>query len=282
MSLSLLIFFHMKLTRRKFLMGGLLAGSALTGADIFFEKNYIDISRFSLGNPHAESRFRLFQISDLHLNVVHSGLKTLCGSINELKPDLLVFTGDSVDTHEGVQILDELLGLIHHAIPKLAILGNWEYWARIDIDALAQVYSRHNCKLLINQSTQLRVNEKLISVTGIDDYISGCADFQKAIKDYTQGDFHLLLTHCPEHRDRICEEYRENPKIDLVLSGHTHGGQINLFGFAPSMPRGCGRYMSGWYKDKEPHLFVSKGIGTSILPVRFGARAESTLFEIGL
>lgn len=272
----------MELTRRKFLKSGLLAGSALVAADVFFEKNYISINKFSLGNPKAASYFRLLQISDLHLNTIHSGLKKLCQSINELKPDLLVFTGDSVDTHEGVQLFDELLGLIHHAIPKLAILGNWEYWASIDINALTKVYNKHNCELLINQSTQIPVDGKIISVTGVDDYISGCADFQKAIENFKQGDYHLVLTHCPGHRDRICEEYQSSPKIDLILSGHTHGGQINFFGFAPSMPRGCGRYMSGWYKDREPHLYVSKGVGTSILPIRFGARAEVALFDIGI
>ncbi|NBC01413.1 MAG: hypothetical protein GVY15_11225 [Bacteroidetes bacterium] len=64
-----------------------------------------------------------------------------------------------------------------------------------------------------------------------------------------------------------------------VLSGHTHGGQVQVLGWAPVRPPGSGRYVSGWYKESEPHLFVSRGIGTSVFPVRLGASPELPLFE---
>jgi predicted MPP superfamily phosphohydrolase len=67
-------------------------------------------------------------------------------------------------------------------------------------------------------------------------------------------------------------------RMNVILSGHTHGGQINLFGIIPFKPVGSGRYLKGWYHDKT--MFVSKGIGTSILPARFMARAEMALFHL--
>jgi len=67
--------------------------------------------------------------------------------------------------------------------------------------------------------------------------------------------------------------------IDLILSGHTHGGQVKLLGFIPYLPQGSGKYVSGWYLDQHKQLYVSKGIGTSILPIRFGARAEISIFN---
>jgi predicted MPP superfamily phosphohydrolase len=67
--------------------------------------------------------------------------------------------------------------------------------------------------------------------------------------------------------------------IDYVFSGHSHGGQLNIFGYIPNLPPGVGNYIKGWYKDKSPELYVSKGIGTSILPIRLGARAEIAVFN---
>lgn len=81
------------------------------------------------------------------------------------------------------------------------------------------------------------------------------------------------MSHCPEHRDIIAKE-KGNLTIVLVLSGHTHGGQISFLGFAPFKPQGSGKYLKGWYKETEPKMYISKGVGTSILPIRFGARAE--------
>ena len=59
-----------------------------------------------------------------------------------------------------------------------------------------------------------------------------------------------------------------------MLSGHTHGGQITFLGIVPFKPQGSGRYLKGWYKDSDPKMYISKGIGTSVLPIRLGARAE--------
>jgi hypothetical protein len=67
--------------------------------------------------------------------------------------------------------------------------------------------------------------------------------------------------------------------VDLMLSGHTHGGQVQIFGCAPRVPRGSGRYREGWYEDAGPVMYVSRGVGTSVLPVRLGARPEVSFFE---
>ena len=66
----------------------------------------------------------------------------------------------------------------------------------------------------------------------------------------------------------------------MVLSGHTHGGQITFLGIAPFKPQGSGKYLKGWYKKSGPKMYISKGIGTSILPIRFGARAEMVQIDI--
>lgn len=112
----------------------------------------------------------------------------------------------------------------------------------------------------------------------MDDLIAGKADFNMAMEFYQKSDYHVVVTHCHQHRDIIQNQMKDIP-IDLILSGHTHGGQLNLFGFAPFTPKGSGRYVSGWYRDKLPYLDVSKGIGTSGIPIRLGSRAEVTVFN---
>lgn len=74
----------------------------------------------------------------------------------------------------------------------------------------------------------------------------------------------------------------EKLNLQYIFAGHNHGGQVRIFGFAPVMPEKSGHYVNGWYNAKSPYLYVSKGFGTSTLPFRFGARAELTVFDLGV
>lgn len=104
---------------------------------------------------------------------------------------------------------------------------------------------------------------------------------------------HILLIHSPvfvekAHEILLGKESSDSfvPAADLrsfdiryALAGHTHGGQVNLLGMRPFLPQGSGRYVAGWYRDIKPSLYVSRGIGTSILPVRIGSVPEIPVFE---
>jgi hypothetical protein len=203
----------------------------------------------------------------------------LAKKINKIKPDLLLFTGDSIDRKNKMNLFNEYLSLFDQDIKKVAILGNREYRRGISIDKLREIYAQHNSDLLINDSKRYTFGANSISVTGMDDLLEGKPDFPLAIKKYKPADHHVVLTHCPEHRDTILKQMGDTP-IDCILSGHTHGGQIRILGYAPYKPEGSGRYLSGWYRDEAPHLYVSKGIGTTALPIRFGSRAEIAIFNL--
>ena len=118
-----------------------------------------------------------------------------------------------------------------------------------------------------------------ISIIGIDDFVGGKANFKKAVGNLKKSGTNIVLSHCPQHRDIIAKQ-KGNLHIDLVLCGHTHGGQITFLGLAPFKPNGSGKYLKGWYRESDPKMYVSKGIGTSVLPIRFGARAEMVEIEI--
>lgn len=268
-----------KLSRRKFIKGGLLASIGLVIFNGFwFEKYIIDWNYFDISQS-KKNKIKIIQITDLHLDKLRSFHAAIAEKINALKPDLIFITGDSVDSTEKIDSLKEFLQLIDKFIQKYAITGNWEYWGNVNLKKLKQIYSENNCELLINENRTISVRNRKLTIIGLDDLVGGNADFQKAIQDISETETTIVLSHCPEYRDLI-EKQRGNLKIDLVLSGHTHGGQITFFGFAPFKPRGSGKYLKGWYTETDPKMYISKGIGTSVLPIRFGARAEMVEIKI--
>jgi predicted MPP superfamily phosphohydrolase len=271
----------MRITRRRFIATVLgLIPAAIFLDSLWFEKFFIEINEFFLGNASEKTNnIKLLQISDLHLQEVSAKHTRLANKINSLKPDLIVFTGDSIDKENNLPVLNEFLQLLDPTILKAAILGNWEYWGKVDLVALRKVYDQNNCTLLINESKQYTFGNKTICITGTDDFVGGKADIHTATKNYVSSDHHVILNHCPEYSAIIQTELKEI-KADLILSGHTHGGQINIFGYIPFLPQGSGGFVKGWYRDNQPPIYVSKGIGTSKVPARFGARAEVAMFRI--
>lgn len=272
----------MPMSRRKFLRSGILTALGVFFLDaLWIEKFFIEINEFYHGSATKDtSNIKVIQISDLHLRSLNYQLIQLTKKINELKPDLILITGDAIDKAENVPLLNDFLKLIDHNIRKIAILGNWEYWGKVDLLELYTMYADHNCTLLINQSIQLSLRDKTISITGLDDFVGGAADFESAIQDYKISTHHIILNHCPEYTETIVEKMNDKIKADFILSGHTHGGQLNFFGYIPYLPKGSGKYLKGWYDKNVTKLYVSKGIGTNILPARFGARAEIAIFNL--
>lgn len=266
-------------TRRKFIKRGILASIGLVLLDSFwFERYIIDWNCFDISKS-GNNKIKIIQISDLHFDQLRYFHKSIAKKINSIKPDLILITGDSVDKTEKIDALDEFLKLIDNSIQKYAITGNWEYWGKVNLNKLKKVYSKNKCELLINENRTIIIRNRKISIIGIDDFIGGNADFGKALEGLKSSEITIVLSHCPEHRDLIIKQ-KGNLIIDLVLSGHTHGGQITFLGIVPFKPKGSGKYLKGWYKESEPKMYVSKGIGTSILPIRFGARAEMVEIEV--
>ncbi|HEX8330112.1 MAG TPA: metallophosphoesterase [Hymenobacter sp.] len=268
-------------SRRSFIKYGLAISAGTVAADAFWaEKHFFEINEFYFHASNASTRnIKLIQLSDLHLQSIDSQIIRLTKKINELRPDLLLITGDAVDEADKTLLLSDFLKLINQDIQKVAILGNWEYWGKIDLTQLTTIYEQHNCTLLINKTKQYAFFGKTISIIGIDDYIGGNSNFELAIENFQSSDYHVVLNHCPEYSTRVASLAHKGLPIDCILSGHTHGGQITLLGYAPFRPPGSGRYLKGWYELDTCRLYVSKGIGTSTIPARFGARAEIAVFN---
>ena len=258
----------------------MLTGAAVLTDALWIEKYFFEVNEFYIGKATSKTQnIKIVQLSDLHLHSINSALEQLAKKINQLKPDLIAITGDAIDEAENLHLLDEFLSLIDREIRKVAILGNWEYWGEVDLKGLREVYEKHNCKLLVNESKQFQFKEKTLSVIGIDDFVGGYASYKLATDNFVKSDYNIVLNHYPKYSDQIVERCQRD-NISFILSGHTHGGQIRLFNYVPFLPQGSGNYVKGWYKELNPPMYVSKGIGTSVLPVRFGSRAEIAIFNL--
>jgi predicted MPP superfamily phosphohydrolase len=167
-------------------------------------------------------------------------------------------------------------------IPKVAIVGNWEYWSDIDFKKLADVYARHQGRLLVNDCQFAKVGKLHLALVGLDDALAGVPDILHALKQCPQADARILIEHTPEFFGKPLDSVAGNAPYLLSLSGHTHGGQIALFGFSLQIPPGSGAYNRGWYDTKLGRMYVSRGIGTSVIPIRIGAAPELPLFIVNL
>jgi predicted MPP superfamily phosphohydrolase len=288
----------MNFTRRQFLTyAGATSAAALAADGLFIEPGMVEFTHHELGaeSGATPTRVRFAQISDLHLSGVGAMHREIAGYLRAQRPDFLMITGDSIDGNHHMRDLDDFLALFDDALPKYAILGNWEHWGHVSIGTLGQLYETRGCKLLVNATAERIVGGKRLLITGLDDYVAGMPSEERALRDILPAPHHLIMAHCPVHRDYLAnydmyarrDTSRVTPPIDFasfhagyVFSGHTHGGQVSIAGVRPFMPKGSGEYVQGWYRDRSPHLYVSRGIGTSILPVRIGARPEVAIFDM--
>jgi uncharacterized protein len=280
------------MNRRRFLaLSGAAAGTvSLGGYAGWVEPRRAGFThhRVNARTSPAQREVTLVQVSDLHLGTVGGMHRRIAARVNALRPDLLLFTGDSVDQRGALGELRSLLALFDARTPRYAILGNWEHWSGVDLGELEDVYQRAGCRLLVNASAVHDVGGRGLVLTGLDDLVGG-RPRAGAVAEAPTGDAHVLLAHCPEHRDRLEVSFAIGGPpvplnlggIALMLSGHTHGGQVSLLGWTPVLPQGSGRYVRGWFRDpgKVP-LYVSRGVGTSMLPVRLGAPPEVAVFTM--
>lgn len=240
----------------------------------FVEPRWIDVTHHSLGSMAPDEGIRVVQISDLHLQGFGPTEQRLADQIVKLSPDLIVFSGDVVDRPDTLPFLRQFLSATG-STSKVAVFGNWEYWSDVDFKALTEVYSEVKTHLLINQSVVFKIKNRQLNMLGLDDFTAGqpMAPFQS-----TDVGLRILIQHSPGY-------FEDHSALtagvhDLCLSGHTHGGQITFFGIPVWTPRGSGKFQSGMYETKNCPLYVSRGIGTSIVRVRFGARPEIAVFDL--
>ena len=233
-----------------------------TSVDVYTEKLNGDILKVAL-------------FSDIHFgdNYTVSDFEHVIDMINSESPDIIVFAGDFFDDLEtftgDVKDLSEAMGKLSAPLGKYAVFGNHDYSGKSEF-SYEKIMSAGGFLVLKNEIINL--NDVNLSIVAVDDCLIGYGDVE--IVSYTDDTrFNLLLCHEPDVVDDIIEN---NYNFDLMLSGHTHGGQLRIpvlsHKFLPPLGK---RYVSGMYDfDGGRQLYVTKGIGTSFLPLRFNAVPE--------
>lgn len=272
----------MKLSRRSALTA--LAATALAPAAAraerkltaaeYYEVTHVEVHLTGLHPSH--DGLTVAQLSDLHIGggVPDGRVISAVRTLNEVKPDLVVLTGDFVTTRfDPVRRVPELLEPL--AAPTVAILGNHDHWT-YPKDLVAGL-SKVDIPVLQNRNTTTRLRGADFTVIGIDDSTSKHDDVQEAFKGAKQGS-RLVLTHTPNCAAKL-PEWEDL----LCLSGHTHGGQMDFGALTRSMFRGSGQpWYRGAYAVRGNRLYVNRGLGWGSgtrLP-RFHADPEVTLFTL--
>jgi len=159
-----------------------------------------------------------------------------------------------------------------------ATLGNWEHDAGIDRFTGERVYDRAGVELLYNSTGRVTVGGATLAVVGIDDPVLGEPDLPTALAGVRAGDVSTWVMHGPGYVDTVPRQTA--PKPAAILAGHTHGGQIRLPFYTPYTPVGSGRFVAGWYRDTVAPLYVSRGIGTVLVPARLFCPPELPVFTL--
>lgn len=236
----------------------------------FIETNWLEITHHQIKlNANANRKLKIIQISDLHTKGIGTIEEKVIKTIQIENPDFIFLTGDIATpggTNSGYEkVLKELKA-------KKAIYyipGNWEDWE--PISDLQNILIRNQILDLTNKTIKLDEN---LWLAGFADAPTGNPDLN-ILKNIPSSSKTISIFHSPIFFDEISN------LIDLAFTGHTHGGQIRLpFIGAISLPPGSGDYDQGWFQKNRAKMYVNRGIGTSIVPLRFLCRPEISVFEI--
>lgn len=240
----------------------------------------LEITHHDLRGPLTGAAFRVVQLSDLHLQRFDSAEKEIVVRVKEVQPDLIVLTGDATDRSDALPFLKTFLTALGK-IPVVVVPGNWEHWSEMNFQELeAFLDERPGSWFLLNRRVTLSAKGRSVHVIGLDDFTAGNPD-GRLLSIANPNEVTILLQHSPGLFDEPEVNRRmSDQRFTLCLSGHTHGGQVTLGGWAPFRPVGSGRFVAGFYDVPGCRLYVSRGVGTSVLPVRWGPAPEIAVFDL--
>lgn len=272
---------------------GFAALLLLTAASVFYyarytEPNLLRLQNVDIGAAAVSSDLegiRIVQVSDIHLGRFYSldKLQDLATRINGLKPDMIVFTGDLIDNFANDPVpgaIAPILSQMKAPLGKFAVYGNHDQGGGAK-RPYARIMAEGGFKLLVNDHETLSIGRSKLVVAGLDDFLLGSPDLNKTFFGIDRDAFVLLLAHEPDVADRLGKY-----PVDLQLSGHSHGGQVQLPGYGPLYtPPLARKYTEGLYTfhagSRRPlQLYVNRGIGTTRLPFRLDSVPELTLITL--
>ena len=226
--------------------------------------------------PQALDKFRIVQLSDLHYGpmVDPRHLQRAIEIANELRPDMVALTGDYISQERGyAEPCAEVVGRLKAACGVFAILGNHDHWT--DARLITDLFQAEGIRMLINEGIRIDARGEAFWLAGVDDTMVGLEDLSLSLAGARDDEFKLLLAHNPTILRRAARA-----DVDLVLSGHTHGGQVTLRPEKNRSGRPRRRILRGLGRRANTQIYVTRGLGTVVLPIRYGCPPEVSLLEL--
>ena len=264
---------------RKLASGTLMTAALTSIVDVLaVEPRWVKIKRVNVPIPNLPPVWdgvRIVQLTDLHLGkfVSLDYIRKIVKRTNVLSPDVIVLTGDFVnDGNTIVDGLERVLSALQSKFGKFAVLGNHDHWA--GAGAIREVLDKAGIVDLSNKSALLERDCEQICFAGVDDLWTATQDLSGALKDIPKEVPRILLSHNPDY----AEEMPPSPRVDLMLCGHTHGGQFKVpFGSRLWLPIRHSKYAAGLVEGPHCLVYTSVGVGMVGLPIRFNCRPEISL-----
>lgn len=240
---------------------------------LYIEPNRLVLSEVTIELDRIGKDLTIAHISDLHIEGMGRREKRVVETLRKACPDLLVVTGDFVNPGRGG--VNALLWMIREFRARYGVFG---VWGNVDHRLLTQKEKERIEKagIVILQNRATRIRED-VWVVGVDDPVTGRDDIEEALIGVPEDSFKILLSHSPIIDKRAVEK-----GVDLVLAGHTHGGQvyIPLISHLLLHLHHSKWYVRGLYKVEGTYLYVTRGIGTTFIPLRIFSPPEITLVRL--
>jgi predicted MPP superfamily phosphohydrolase len=228
--------------------------------------------------PERFEGFRITQLTDVHHSRILGidEVRRVVSLAQQTRPDVFVLTGDYTTSYRRfIEPCAEALSMLNAPEGVWAVLGNHDHYT--DPELTRRALERNHINVLTNANTDLRRASDFIQLSGIDDWSWGGTDWLRAFDGLKATSPTILLSHQP-----IVLDFAETQKASLILSGHTHGGQINLpwLGAPARFATKDLRYAQGLFRRGDTQLYVSSGTGVIGLPVRLGVRPEIAVLRL--
>ncbi len=227
------------------------------------------------GLPAAFAGWRVVHLTDLHGKTTLHG-QPLHQIVNGLRADMVVVTGDLISHARELPTSLHELALMNGVRGTFFVPGNWEYATHNDWIALRRALMEKGIVVLDNRGISLRSEDASLFLCGVDDPITGHANVSRALQQCAPGQVVIMLAHTHSFVAGIKDE------VDLLLVGHTHGGQILIPGYGHIRLSRRHRYslVKGLHRLGRLQFYINKGVGTTKLPLRWGARPEIAVLTL--
>lgn len=244
------------------------------------------VSLSSADLPQDIGQLRLVYLSDIHAGPFfsQSRVNDLISTVNRLNADLVLLGGDYADDSQGAIDFFKSMPHINSRYGVYAVVGNHDRTApESNLSLLKAAMVSSGVMPLVNDVSGVRIGASTIYLVGIDDVDTGWPDLASVSAQVRQEDYVIFLSHSPgiiPDAHKATDASGRHMWFDLGLFGHTHGGQIAFVGDLLNISKVDSRYQKGWLVENRTDLLISRGVGTSVLPIRLGNRPQIHLITV--